>query len=326
MVHGGNVQQAAQHYQLAVEEWLDLSTGINPFAYSDLSITHDAHTKLPYIEQGFLTAARDYYNCEHLGVVAGSQQAIQLLPLLRERSKVAVLSPTYSEHVLSWQHAGHAVTEIHTLDDTINYDVVVVTNPNNPTGRVIDKSTLINIHQQLQSRGGWLIVDEAFVDCNPEHSLAYLANQSGLIILRSIGKFFGLAGLRVGFVIAEAVFIKRLSQLVGHWPLSGAAQQITQQCLQDKDWQHAMRTQLVRQSQQLGVLLSQSGFVSNGQTSLFHWVVHEEAADIHDALAGMGILARYFPENTFSKSSLRFGLPGSDASVQRLQHALELIT
>ena len=325
MVHGGNVQQAAQHYQLAVEEWLDLSTGINPTTYTNLSVSQDAYSRLPYIDHEFFSAAKQYYNCEYLSIVAGSQQAIQLLPLLRERSKVAVLSPTYCEHVASWQRAGHDVTEINNLDNVDDYDVVIVTNPNNPTGEIIDTSTLLQQHKKLQTHGGWLIVDEAFADCSPEISLTQQANCPGLIILRSIGKFFGLAGLRAGFVIAEESLVKRLSELVGCWPLSGATMQITRQCLQDTHWQNEMRVQLLDQSKALKDLLVKYGLPSKGQTALFNWVVHDEAADIHDALAGMGILVRYFPENTFSKSSLRFGLPGTKENYHRLQHALELI-
>ncbi len=330
MEHGGNVAQAAQYYQLPLHDWLDLSTGINPYAYPAVYSGAALHTQLPYLTDQFLAAAKNYYDSDVLTPVNGSQQAIHLLPLLRPHSTVAILSPTYSEHALGWRQAGHDVIEILDLDEIINdsgseYDVVVIVNPNNPTGTLIEKEVLFALQKKLQESNGWLIVDEAFMDCYPEASIVSAANRPGLIVLRSLGKFFGLAGIRIGFVTGDENMVKRIAQISGPWPVSGVSMHMAQQCLLDTAWQQSMRMQLQQQRKLLDDMLVENALQVTGKTHLFSWVEHEDAANIHDALASLGIWLRYFPANLRYKASLRIGLPGNTADMARLQHGLKMI-
>src|SRR5690606_1500921 len=150
-------------------------------------------------------AAASYYQTSQLIALPGSQAAIQLLPALRHQSCVGIIDPGYAEHAHCWQQAGHDVVRLSKAqinEELHAIDVLLIINPNNPTGETFTQQELLHWHQQLQQRGGWLIVDEAFIAATPEASLLAHSPLPGLIILRSLGKFFGLAGLRVGFVSA----------------------------------------------------------------------------------------------------------------------------
>jgi len=313
--HGGNLGKAAMLHGIPVEQWLDLSTGINPHGYPVPEIPASLWQRLPLENDGLLEAAKDYYQALHLLPTAGSQAAIQCLPRLRPPSRVQILGPTYAEHARAWQQNGHQVQMVTgqdlpaaVLSDAV--DVLVVCNPNNPTGRLIDTKTLLFWHQQLAARGGWLIVDEAFMDATPEYSLAQYALLPGLIVLRSLGKFFGLAGTRVGFVLAEDQLLKQLQEQLGPWPINGASRFIATQALLDKAWQACTRDYLNQTSLQLQSLLNQYQLIPNGSTTLFQWVLNEHAQRWQQHLAQNGIWVRYFDAGPGYSSSLRFGSLG----------------
>lgn len=190
--HGGNLIQAAKRYDRPVAQWLDLSTGINPRGWPVPGIPEVAWKRLPEAQDGLEQAAEVYYGCQGLLPVAGTQQAIQQLPLLREPCRVGVLNPTYSEHHRAWKEAGHDVVRLGfgQIDDALaQLDVLVIVRPNNPDGLMIEKERCFQWHKQLSERGGWLVADEAFIDLQPEKSLASGSNSEGLIVLRSLGKF-----------------------------------------------------------------------------------------------------------------------------------------
>lgn len=213
--HGGRILAAVEKYHIAKEDWVDLSTGLNPSAWPVPNIPDNIWQALPEECDGLQTAACQYYGCDACLPIAGSQAAIQTLPTLRSYSKVGVISPTYAEHEYNWQQAGHDVVQlsIAEVEHHIHVlDVLVVINPNNPTGEVIAIEQLLDWHQRLSSRDGWLIVDEAFMDVTPDKSLVSSGIKPGLIILRSIGKFFGLAGIRCGFVISDNELLQRLAK------------------------------------------------------------------------------------------------------------------
>src|SRR5581483_2833826 len=202
--HGGQLLRAAERYGLPRERWLDLSTGINPVAWEGGPVPLASWNRLPEEGDGLLEAAEAYYKAPEVLPVCGSQAAIQALPRLRARSRVGVPALGYNEHAYRWKQAGHDVLPLELADlatalDAL--DVVLVCNPNNPTGERVRPAELLVWHERLSSRGGWLIVDEAFADSTPENSVARFAQRDGLIVLRSLGKFFGLAGARVGFVL-----------------------------------------------------------------------------------------------------------------------------
>lgn len=319
--HGGRLQQAARRYGIAPADWLDLSTGINPNGWPVPDLPARAWSRLPESDDGLEAAARDYYGTQSLLPVAGSQAAIQALPLLRDACRVGVLSPSYAEHAHAWQRHGHATQAVAAaqVNDVIaGLDVLVLVHPNNPTGGRFAVQQLIDWHAQLAVRGGWLIVDEAFMDATPEASLAPLCPRAGLIVLRSLGKFFGLAGARVGFVLAPREILQALDAHLGPWTVSGPARAVATLALQDRAWQIQTRARLMQDAQRLQELLRASNLPPSGGSALFQWVPTPQAAVVHECLARQAILTRLFSE----PSSLRFGLPADEKQWQRLHTAL----
>jgi Histidinol-phosphate/aromatic aminotransferase and cobyric acid decarboxylase len=169
--------------------------------------------RLPERDDGLLKAASTYYGTRQLLEIAGSQAAIQLLPMLREPCRVAIVSPCYAEHEMAWKKAGHQILLLKSDDieqKLDELDVVLVVNPNNPTGERLPVEKLNGWHEKLSKKDGWLVVDEAFMDATETESLVREVIPPGLIILRSVGKFFGLAGARVGFLLGEALLLNRV--------------------------------------------------------------------------------------------------------------------
>lgn len=322
--HGGLLQQAARHYGIGIEHWLDLSTGINPNGWPVPALEARAWNRLPETDDGLADAAAVYYGAPNLLPVAGSQAAIHALPRLRAPCHVGVLAPGYAEHAQAWRQARHDVEllESSNIDAALaRLDVLVLANPNNPTGARFDAATLLRWHATLGAKDGWLIVDEAFIDATPEQSLAAFSARPGLIVLRSLGKFFGLAGARVGFVLAEPSFLQILEELLGPWAISGPARVAARLALADRAWQAETRRRFRHDGHRLREALTEYGLKPSGGTELFQWVMTPQAAVLHERLARRGILVRKFS----SPASLRFGLPANESEWQRLHVALAAI-
>ncbi|MEH6650647.1 MAG: threonine-phosphate decarboxylase CobD [Motiliproteus sp.] len=348
--HGGRLLQAAQQFHIPVIDWLDLSTGINPIGWPVPLIDQTDWQRLPDPDDGLLQTAADYYQCQMLLPVAGSQAAIQMLPYLRSQSRVGVPIEAYDEHRYHWQQAGHQVIVVAT--DQINQhidrlDVLILLNPNNPTGECFSAAQLLDWQQRLHRRGGWLIVDEAFIDTTPEKSLLPHCPRPGLIVLRSIGKFFGLAGIRSGFVAAEANLLDKLAQRLGPWTLSGPTRTVSQLALADRSWQvqtqnrlqtDARRLQRLMQripqlllQRQLQALQPEDAITG---TALFQSFNSHAAEKLFDHFAQQGILTRLFdplPQTSENPNAeqqprrLRIGLPGSELQWQRLTAAIDAL-
>ena len=319
--HGGRLLQAMRRYGLPRERWLDLSTGINPTAWQGPAIPVSSWNRLPEDEDGLIEAAQAYYGAAQVLPVCGSQAAIQTLPKLRGLSRVGVPVLGYNEHGHRWKAAGHEVVPLTAQEFATaagELDVLVISNPNNPTGERFTPAELLEWHGQLAARGGWLVVDEAFADCTPESSVARFTDREGLIVLRSLGKFFGLAGARVGFVLAQAALLSQLAAVLGPWSLSGPSRWVARHALNDRLWQESTREGLRAAGSRLRGILSSHGLVPNGGCELFQWVRVDDALAIHEALARVGILTRYFA----SVPSVRFGLPGAREEWHRLEAAL----
>jgi len=320
LYHGGRLCENAARYGIAVSEWLDLSTGINPHGWPVPPVPAAVWARLPD-EDGLEKIAATYYSTEYLLPTAGSQAAIQLLPLLRTRCRVGVLAPGYAEHFRAWQAGGHEVATVAAddLDAQIEqFDVLVLSNPNNPTGRCFPRKQLLAWYGWLAVRGGWLIVDEAFIDVTSGESLAPYSNRPGLIVLCSLGKFFGLAGVRAGFVCAAPELLSRMKYRFGPWAVSGPARWVAAAALQDRPWQIAMRRRLVAQGDRLRSLLTRHGLRPNGGCALFQWCLTPHARQLEKRLAAEGILIRRFEY----PPSVRFGLPGREANWRRLDVVL----
>jgi cobalamin biosynthetic protein CobC len=304
--HGGDVNAAAIRYGRPAAQWLDLSTGINPHGYPVPLLDPECWRRLPEDDDGLEAAAQVYYGSQQLLAVAGSQAAIQALPRLFPPGRVLMLAPSYAEHAAAWRSAGHALQFLDVNAEHVDLeaaasgcDYVLLCQPNNPTGTRFS--------------------NEAFIDCTPQDSMAAAGRRPGLIVLRSLGKFFGLAGARVGFVLAEAGLLAALREILGPWPLSGPARAVARAALADHAWQAAMRRQLQDEGERLSHLLREHHLGQAQGTPLFQWLPHAHAAAMHETLARRGILIRLYD----APSSLRFGLPGTEEAWIRLTAALE---
>jgi len=321
--HGGRLREAAATYNIPLADWLDLSTGINPEAWPVPPLPIEAWQRLPENNDGLEASAADYYGNENLLPVAGSQIAIQFLPMLMPRAVVACVSPLYAEHPHAWQRAGHRLRYLQnaTLPRALAAATpyVLLCNPNNPTADRHPREVALDAAQQLKKRGGWLIVDEAFIDPTPEDSLAGVAGTAeapNLIVFRSLGKFFGLAGARVGFLFAAPDLLGKLAEAIGPWGIAGPSRLVARLALQDRLWQLAAREKLQAASQRLDGLLRAHGELKS--TPLFTSLTTAEPDALYEFLARRGILLRRFEQQAL----LRCGLPGSEADWLRLQAAL----
>lgn len=320
-VHGGDLTAATARYGEPAAGWLDLSTGINPVPYPFAPPSADVFARLPGVddEAALVTAARSYLGTPAaITVGAGSQAFIQNLPRLRAPGTVGVLAPTYGEHAQAWAANGHSVREVADPVDLAGFDVAVVVNPNNPDGRVVAPGELSSLTVEMAARGGLLVVDEAFADVEPAASVAGKAGDPGLVVLRSFGKFFGLAGVRLGFALSDDALAADLKRLLGPWPVSGPALHVGRQALGDTAWQARTRHRLRQSQRRLDEILGAAGLRVLGGTMLFR-LVETDGPALHRQLAARGIWTRIFAH---SPHRLRIGLPGPEPAWARLEAAL----
>ena len=323
IAHGGDWAEAEARFGKPRDGWIDLSTGIAPFAYPVGDIHPNIWERLPdgRTMAALREAAAARYGVKDAACVVaapGSQAILQWLPRLRARSCVAVVGPTYAEHAHVWKGADHDVAEVADIPKT-GADVAVVVNPNNPDGRRHAPETLLAAADVLAARGGWLVVDEAFADVTPEISVASHVGRPGLIVVRSFGKFYGLAGLRVGFALLPADLARALESAVGPWAVSGPAAAVAARALADDAWRTMQRARLSEAAEDLCHLLAEGGFKIVGGTHLFVLAESDTAPAAFERLARAGILVRRFADRP---RLLRFGLPGTDADWMRLKAVL----
>jgi cobalamin biosynthesis protein CobC len=321
--HGGDLSKATELFGEPVDGWIDLSTGINPRpwpvdadALSGLHQLPDA-ARLSRLSAAAATAY-GVVDPRQIVVAPGTQALIQWLPRLRRPGRVAVVSPTYGEHAAAWRLAGHDVAEIPGLPDAGNFDVVVVTRPNNPDGAVAPRDDLITLAAAMAEKDGLLVVDEAFADLDPAVSVAANA-EGGLIALRSFGKFYGLPGLRLGFAVTDPDTAQGIAAALGPWPVSSIAADLGTAALADPEWQAATRTWLAAAASRMDGVLSAAGIGIVGGTDLFRLADTDDAPALYERLGRAGIYTRPFTDQA---RWLRFGLPGSDAHWQRLAQAI----
>jgi cobalamin biosynthetic protein CobC len=326
MKHGGDLGEAIAQFGGAAEGWLDLSTGISPWAWPIPALSDDVWQRLPAHsdEAALIEAARDHYHVAHgtgIALAAGTQALIQMLPHVMPAGAIAVAATTYSEHAVSFARARHDIVALDMSGDLpAGATHAVIVNPNNPDGRITGRAAILAAARELARRDGWLIIDEAFADVEPACSSIDLCSEQPIVVLRSFGKFFGLAGLRLGFAIARQDIVDKIAAALGPWPVSGPALVIARAALSDRQWAAPTRERLQRQASRLDALLTRAGLDVVGGTSLFRLAHHNDAATIHAALARRHIWTRKFAHAT---DLLRFGLPGDDAALGRLATALD---
>lgn len=335
LIHGGQLQQVAKQFNITPKNWLDLSTGIAPLSYPIPEIPEESFKALPQSSNGLETAAKHYYNANSLLVTNGSQAIIKLLPTLwREQNQhsttVYLPEQGYKEHALAWQTAGFTpcwyqdeLPELAKIEDNA---VLVIINPNNPTGQLYSRSILISYQEKIAKCGGLLVVDEAFIDViTPSQSMtSAIANYKNTLILRSFGKFFGLAGIRIGFLIGEETWLKKFSECLGPWQVNGPAQYIAQKALRDKNWQAKQKINLKTLSTKLKTILTENlpdEFITTiSGTDLFQTVYFKKTFNVENYyidLCKQGVYVRL----TDDKQALRFGI----AKVEQLERLAKVL-
>ena len=321
--HGGDLDEARQLFPQAPEPWIDLSTGINPIAYPMPALPAFSFERLPSPtdHRDLEEAAAEAYAAQSVAnVVAapGTQILISLLPTLWPRSRVAVLGPTYAEHARAWRGAGHEVTEISSRDEVGGADILVLVNPNNPDGRTLERAVLLEEAGRLRQRGGWLVVDEAFADFDAGETLVPVLPDNAMV-LRSFGKTYGLAGIRLGFAIASGSMAMRLRTMLGPWAVSGPAIAIGRQALRDRAWRRLAGAARAADAARLDALLEPVADRPLRGTSLYRLLESRQAPDLFVHLGHRGIWVRRFQHDS---GLLRFGLPGNETAWKRMADAL----
>ena len=322
--HGGGVADAAARYGGCETAWLDLSTGINPCPPVLPEIEERTWHRLPdrSLDVAACEAARVFY---HSGTilplaVPGTQSVIQVLPRLADPTRhIAIFSPTYGEYARAFALAGFEVDGVASMDDIgPQHQLVVLVNPNNPDGRVFSSAEVEALAQRLAAQGSYLVVDEAFCDCSPEVSVAARVERSpNLIVFRSFGKFFGMAGMRLGFVIAEASLREQFSTWLGPWAVSGPALSVASSLMQGEA--DVIRKSLLERRAALDAVLNAAGLRVRGGTALFSLVELDDAAGLHDHLCQCHILTRVFD---YAPKWMRLGLAPDADGDHRLASAL----
>jgi cobalamin biosynthetic protein CobC len=321
--HGGDLDEARRLFPQAPEPWIDLSTGINPIAYPVPSLPASLWAGLPSPadHRDLEEAASEAYgagNSTKVVAAPGTQVLISLLPHLRPHSRIAVLGPTYAEHARAWRNAGHQVKEVEALASLEDEEVVVVVNPNNPDGRLLTRDALLRVAGNLRARDGWLVVDEAFADFDSGQSLVPSLPPNA-IVLRSFGKTYGLAGLRIGFALAPEPIATSLRSALGPWAVSGPAIQIGRQALRDREWLGAAQAARAADARRLDTLLEPVTETPLRGTILYRLLESRKATELFRLLGEHGIWVRRFQDN---QDCLRFGLPSGEGSWQRLEKVL----
>ncbi|MFK7902101.1 MAG: threonine-phosphate decarboxylase CobD [Nitratireductor sp.] len=325
--HGGGLDAAIAQWGGDKANWLDLSTGINPNPYSNLRVDIGSFSRLPDsgTKAELLDAARAYYGLDdnaHLIAGNGTQALIEILPKALGAQKIGIISPTYGEHAHVWKKAGAEVLELDSdgelprVLDTL--DALVVVNPNNPTAQCFEPEQLREFAKHLSKNNGTLIVDEAFCDTRPELSLADALPENA-IVLKSIGKFFGLAGIRLGFAACHGKHMPMIEQHIGPWMVNGVALEVGTRALKDTLWQTRTIETLNELSDNQSTVLKNSGLKISGANALFIYVEHAKANKIFEGLAKRNILVRQFKER---EGFLRIGLCKDQTQLDRLDKAL----
>ena len=305
--HGGGIDAAAVRFGGGRQDWIDLSTGINPIPYPVEDIPSGAWQALPdhAAQEHLVKAARVFWNVPGSAAIlaaSGASSLIARIPTLRPAGTVDIPTPTYNEHAAAFSTHGWQI-------DANTTSARVLVHPNNPDGRFWSQSDLT---------ADLTIIDESFCDICPEHSLIAESASPGRLVLKSFGKFWGLAGLRLGFAIGDPALIETLAHQLGPWPVSGPALEIGARALQDTAWAEATRQRLAQDATRLDSLLLSKGARLAGGTDLFRLYHVDDAEAWQTHLARHQIWTRIFP---YSRTFLRLGLPAPD-QWQRLEAAL----
>ncbi|MBB3951756.1 threonine-phosphate decarboxylase CobD [Aureimonas jatrophae] len=325
LVHGGALQAAIRTYGGARTDWLDLSTGINPCPPALPPVPPESWTRLPEAEDEarLCDAFRRFAGTGPEACIvaaSGSGALIAALPHLVPQGTAVALRFTYGGHAKALESAGHAVVRVEDPQDLpADASLAFVANPNNPDGRRFAAAALLDIADRLAGRGGLLVVDEAFMDADPRESLASHAGRPGLVVLRSFGKTFGLAGLRLGFALVPPELEQPLRDRLGEWPVSGPAIAVGRALLEDGPGLEQLRRSIAQASAWTRRAIRNAGLEPTGDAALFTLVRHGRAPALFEALARRHVLVRPF---AMEPDALRFGLCASGSEAESLGASL----
>ena len=309
--HGGDLAAARTRFGGLAEQWLDLSTGINPDAYPLPALPEPCWTRLPQPDRmvALQTAARDAYGHDGpIAAAAGAQAIIQWVPALAgQPGRCAIVAPTYNEHAASFRAAGWTVDEIPDPAAAGAADVLVLVNPNNPDGRTWTPDVICGAAEGRRL----VVIDESFADAVVGWTSAAALERPNILVLRSFGKFFGLAGVRLGFALGPDRLIAGLVGRLGPWAVSGPALEIGIAALADRDWRTGTCARLAVAADRLDRLAAAAGLAAIGGTPLFRLYSVASAHRFRDHMARRHIWVRIFP---YSDTWVRIGLPGFGSS------------
>ena len=331
-LHGGDIVSASARFGIPVAQWLDLSTGLNPVAYPVPVLEAEVFQRLPYLRPEFIDAAANYYGNDQLMPSNGSQLIIQELPNCLAKLPVLLPEYGYQEHHDHWKRHGNPIEyypafDPHEAAATIEAALekgeafhLVIINPNNPTGLGFAPEQLADWARSMPP-GGYMVIDEAFIDVTPEMSVLGRHFCDNMLVLRSFGKFFGLAGIRLGFVFAHPELRNMLQQRTGIWAVNGPAQALATQALLDSDWQataqHRIRRCADATQQLFAPLFRCLKTPRQIHTPLFssYQLSADEAVSVQRHFACQGILLRVIWLNEHS-SLLRVGVLNDENEIQ----------
>ena len=311
--HGGDLSDAVR-VNRKIKKWIDLSTGINPNAYNDFNIDKTVYSHLPSGNQlaELMSIARGYYNLnQEIKICAyqGAQGVINILPNIVNKNihdTIQILTPTYTEHYRVWNDHGFKIRLVTNIENELDPSIpFVLVNPNNPDGKLFQPKYLEELWERIRKAGGFLILDESFMDGTPDMSFRFDNCRDNVIVIRSFGKFFGLPGLRLGFVYGDNHYINKVSSLVGPWPISSSSLLIARKAMLDTVWISATITDLKMKSTALSNFLHDQKLKTVGDCYFFKTIELDNASQMHKALANHGIWTRIF---NYNQKWLRMGL------------------
>lgn len=315
--HGGRLDAARTRFSGAAGAWIDLSTGINPTPWPHAGAGQGDWSALPSPEAlaRLEHTAAGFFGVDSANICAtpGSEIGLRLLPSVLPVPGRHIF-PAYRTHGAVFPPVDPAE------DDLARPSALLLANPNNPDGLARTADDMRGLLRRQEQANCWLVVDEAFADALPHGSLAGdVGNERRLVVFRSFGKFFGLAGLRLGFVLGPASVVERYRRLLGDWPIHSAGIAIGTAAYADVRWIAQARKQVHASAARLDRLLHGHGFDPAGDCPLFRLIETEAARTLFEKLAHRAILTRPFD---YAPGWLRIGLPGNEHAWQRLDNAL----
>ena len=279
--HGGDIYAFARIKGVEVEDVLDFSASINPLGMPPAArcafrraLRQVNSYPEPYAESLTQTLA-EYHGLAASQVLAGngSTHLIYLLARALHVQRVVLIAPLFSEHASAFRANGAHVRyvtlrppsfilDLAEVEKTMRReqpDALVLTNPNSPTGALTPREQVRALVQLCRGTQTRLLVDEAFIDWTEEGSVKQIAAQDdGVIVLRSLTKFFALPGLRVGYVLASPKVIRKLQAQIEPWAVNVVAQAVGIACVQDQHFIKHSRSFMYKERAWLSTQLSQT--------------------------------------------------------------------